>query len=79
MKTSDSNIANSTVSISRRGREMPGSPIRRLASLAEDRKKSGIHVYHLNIGQPDIPTAPLMLEAVKNYDHKVLQSKKYFE
>ena len=57
-KTSDSNIAKTTVSISRRGKEIPGSPIRRLASLAEDRKKSGIHVYHLNIGQPDLPTAP---------------------
>jgi aspartate aminotransferase len=40
---------------------------------AEEAKKKGRKVYHLNIGQPDIPTAPLMLEAVKNYDHKVVE------
>jgi aspartate aminotransferase len=72
MKTSDSNIANSTVSISRRGREMPGSPIRRLASLAEDRKKLGIHVYHLNIGQPDLPTAPEVFKVIRAFSEKTI-------
>jgi aspartate aminotransferase len=72
MKTSDSNIAKSTVSISRRGREMPGSPIRRLASLAEDRKKLGIHVYHLNIGQPDLPTAPEVFNVIRAYSEKTI-------
>lgn len=72
MITSDSNIAKSPVSISRRGREMPGSPIRRLASLAEDRKKSGIHVYHLNIGQPDLPTATEVFKVIRAYSEKTI-------
>ena len=42
--------------ISIRGTEMPESPIRKLAPLAEAAKERGIHVYHLNIGQPDLPT-----------------------
>ena len=72
MKTFSANIAKSTVSISRRGREMPGSPIRRLASLAEDRKKLGIHVYHLNIGQPDLPTAPEVFEVIRAFSEKTI-------
>ncbi len=52
---------------------MPLSPIRKLVLYAEEAKKKGIKVYHLNIGQPDIPTAPLMLEAVKKYDSKVVE------
>lgn len=59
--------------ISQRGIHMPQSPIRKLMPYAEEAKKKGRKVYHLNIGQPDIPTAPLMLEAVKNYDHKVVE------
>ena len=42
--------------ISTRGLEMPESPIRKLAPLAVDAKKRGVKVYHLNIGQPDLPT-----------------------
>ena len=42
--------------ISIRGLEMPESPIRKLAPLAAAAKKRGTHVYHLNIGQPDLPT-----------------------
>ena len=42
--------------ISVRGTEMPESPIRKLAPLAYRAKERGIHVYHLNIGQPDLPT-----------------------
>jgi len=43
-------------SISNRARSMQASPLRKLASIAEERKKNGIKVYHLNIGQPDLPT-----------------------
>ena len=52
---------------------MPASPIRRLVPYAEKAKKNGTKVYHLNIGQPDIPTAPAFMKAVKNADIKVLE------
>lgn len=42
--------------ISQRGVDMPASPIRKLAPLADAAKQRGVHVYHLNIGQPDLPT-----------------------
>ena len=51
---------------------MPESPIRKLAKYADDAKRAGIHVYHLNIGQPDIATPPQALEAVKNFQQDVL-------
>jgi len=51
---------------------MPESPIRKLVPYAEDAKKRGIKVFHLNIGQPDIETPKAALEAVKNNDIKVL-------
>ena len=51
---------------------MPESPIRKLVPYAEDAKKRGIQVYHLNIGQPDIPTPEVALNAVKNNNIKVL-------
>lgn len=59
--------------ISTRGIEMPASPIRKLVPFAEQAKKKGIKVYHLNIGQPDILTAPKFMEAVKKADIKVLE------
>ena len=59
--------------ISQRGLNMPLSPIRKLVPYAEDAKRKGKKVYHLNIGQPDIPTAPLMLEAIKKIDVKVVE------
>ncbi len=52
---------------------MPASPIRKLAPYAEDAKKRGIKVYHLNIGQPDIPTPEVALNAVRNIDLKVIE------
>ncbi len=52
---------------------MPASPIRKLVPFAEAAKKRGTHIYHLNIGQPDIETPQLMLDAVKNADFKVLE------
>jgi aspartate aminotransferase len=53
-------------SISRKGIQMPESPIRKLVPYAEDAKKRGINVFHLNIGQPDIKTPQVALDAVKN-------------
>lgn len=59
--------------VSERGTLMPASPIRRLAPLANDAKARGIKVYHLNIGQPDVPTPPEGLEALKHINRKVLE------
>ncbi|MCU7548286.1 pyridoxal phosphate-dependent aminotransferase [Chitinophagaceae bacterium LB-8] len=59
--------------ISHRGQEMPSSPIRKLVPYAEAAKKKGIHVYHLNIGQPDIETPAIMLNAVRNANIKTLE------
>jgi aspartate aminotransferase len=59
--------------ISNRGHEMPASPIRKLVPFAEAAKKRGTKVYHLNIGQPDIETPKQCLDAVKEYDLKVLE------
>lgn len=57
--------------ISSKGQEMPASPIRKLTPYADLAKKHGKKVYHLNIGQPDIETPKVMLDAVKNIDFKV--------
>lgn len=61
------------LSISQRGRAMPASPIRKLVPYAEAAKKRGIKVYHLNIGQPDIETPKMVLDAVRNSKFKVLE------
>ena len=58
--------------ISLKGRNMPESPIRKLVPYAEDAKKRGTRVYHLNIGQPDIKTPQVALDAVKNNSIEVL-------
>ncbi len=52
---------------------MPPSPIRKLVPFAEAAKKRGTKVYHLNIGQPDIETPEMALEAVRRFDRKVLE------
>ena len=52
---------------------MPASPIRKLVPYAEAAKKKGVKVYHLNIGQPDIETPQMALDAVRNFDFKVLE------
>ena len=57
--------------ISKRGRDMPASPIRKLTPFAEQAKKEGKKVYHLNIGQPDIETPEVMLNALKNIDFSI--------
>ena len=59
--------------ISQRGIQMPSSPIRKLAPLANEAKARGVKVYHLNIGQPDLPTPQKALDALKNIDRKVLE------
>ncbi|MDD5782659.1 MAG: pyridoxal phosphate-dependent aminotransferase [Muribaculaceae bacterium] len=59
--------------ISSRGIEMPQSPIRKLVPLSNAAKERGIKVYHLNIGQPDLPTPPNALEVLKKVDRKVLE------
>ncbi|MFY8068394.1 MAG: pyridoxal phosphate-dependent aminotransferase [Flavobacterium sp.] len=59
--------------VSIKGQQMPESPIRKLVPYAEIAKKKGNKVYHLNIGQPDIKTPDVALEAVKNADIKVLE------
>lgn len=51
---------------------MPESPIRKLAKYADAAKRNGVHVYHLNIGQPDILTPPCAMEAVRNFDQSIL-------
>ena len=59
--------------ISNKGQQMPESPIRKLVPYADIAKKNGNKVYHLNIGQPDIKTPEVALQAVKNTDIKVLE------
>ena len=59
--------------ISVRGTEMPASPIRKLSPLADAAKQRGIKVFHLNIGQPDLPTPQVALDAIRNIDRKVLE------
>lgn len=59
--------------ISNRGEVMPASPIRKLVPLANQAKKRGIKVYHLNIGQPDLPTPEIGLDAARHLDRKVLE------
>ena len=59
--------------ISIRGQQMPSSPIRKLAPLAAAAKSRGVKVYHLNIGQPDLPTPAVALDALKHIDRRVLE------
>ena len=59
--------------ISIRGQQMPFSPIRKLAPLAAAAKSRGVKVYHLNIGQPDLPTPAVALDALKHIDRRVLE------
>lgn len=59
--------------IAQRGIDMPASPIRKLAPFAVAAKQRGVKVYHLNIGQPDLPTPQEGLDALKNVDRTVLE------
>ncbi|MDH6357601.1 pyridoxal phosphate-dependent aminotransferase [Parabacteroides sp. PF5-9] len=60
-------------SISQRGVSMPASPIRKLVPLANKAKAKGTKVYHLNIGQPDLPTPEVAMDAIRHIDRKVLE------
>lgn len=59
--------------LSEKAAQMPASPIRKLVPYAEAAKKRGTKVYHLNIGQPDIPTPEEALDAIKNISEKVIE------
>ncbi len=65
-------MTKTAVLISRRGRDVPASPIRRLVPYADTAKREGHSIYHLNIGQPDIPTPTEMMAAYHNYRDAVL-------
>ncbi len=60
-------------SLSKRAEQMPYSPIRKLAPLADEAKKKGITVFHLNIGQPDIKTPKELFDAIADYKEDVLR------
>ncbi|MCK9292073.1 MAG: pyridoxal phosphate-dependent aminotransferase [Bacteroidales bacterium] len=60
-------------SISKKGRLMPASPIRKLVPYADQAKAKGVKVFHLNIGQPDINTPEVALNAIRNFDAKVVE------
>ena len=59
--------------ISERGLQMPASPIRKLAPLSDAAKAQGVKVYHLNIGQPDLPSPQVALDAIRNIDRVTLE------
>lgn len=62
-----------SLQISERGVQMPSSPIRKLAPLAEKAEREGVKIYKLNIGQPDVPTPQKALDSLKKIDRKVLE------
>ncbi len=64
---------NKGLEISRRGLEMPQSPIRKLAPLAFKAEEKGLKIYRLNIGQPDLPTPQKALDVLKNIDRTTLE------
>lgn len=66
-------IMSSELQISRRGVEMPASPIRKLAPFAYEAEDKGVKIYKLNIGQPDLPMPQKALDALKNVDRKTLE------
>ena len=60
-------------SLSNRGKQMPPSPIRKLVPFADEAKAKGRHVYHLNIGQPDVKTPDKYFDAIQNHGREVLE------
>ncbi|HZH70729.1 MAG TPA: pyridoxal phosphate-dependent aminotransferase, partial [Flavobacteriaceae bacterium] len=60
-------------SISKKGKLMPESPIRKLVPYAEKARQKGTKIYHLNIGQPDIKTPKIAIDAVKNTNIEILE------
>ena len=72
-KSNKIDMSEHTLHMSQRAQEMPLSPIRKLAPLAVEAKERGIKVYHLNIGQPDLPTPKAGLDVLKNIDRTTLE------
>ena len=66
-------IMQSELQISKRGIDMPQSPIRKLAPIAYDAEDRGVKIYRLNIGQPDLPTPQKALDVLKSIDRKTLE------
>ena len=66
-------MMNSKLQISQRGIEMPESPIRKLAPLADKAVERGVYIYRLNIGQPDLPTPQKALDVLKHIDRTTLE------
>jgi len=60
------------MNLSKRAQSIQESPIRKLAAVANEAKARGTRVYHLNIGQPDIPTPPEFFDGMRNFPEKVL-------
>lgn len=60
------------MNISQRAKDIQESPIRKLAGIANETKKRGISIYHLNIGQPDLHTPPIFYKNIYDYTEKVL-------
>lgn len=58
--------------ISKRAKDLPASPIRKLVPYSQSAKKRGIHIYHLNIGQPDIPSPEIFLKQIRSYPFKTV-------
>jgi len=65
-------LEKNTIRISNRAKEMQASPIRKLYPYAVEAKKRGVTVYHLNIGQPDVPTPKQIFDGIKNFNDPVL-------
>jgi len=65
-------IKHTMPTISQKGLAMPQSPIRKLMPYADAARKNGKHIFHLNIGQPDIKTPNVALEAIKNNSIEIL-------
>jgi len=59
--------------LSRRALDIQASPIRKLAPYADEAKAKGTHVFHLNIGQPDIETPKEIMDVYNHFDEKVLK------
>jgi aspartate aminotransferase len=72
ISTPPTGILKTAPSLARRAATIPPSPIRKLADYAIAAKEKGTAVYHLNIGQPDVPTPPAFFEAIKGFSDKVL-------
>ena len=72
ISTPPAGILGTTPALARRAATIPASPIRKLADDAAAAKRKGVTVYHLNIGQPDVPTPPAFFEALQSFQEKVL-------